>query len=89
MWSADIRTTVLRFAMKAVVEMIFPSDLRRLVKVAGMRWDFVLGTVLVVASAWGLVASPWLIGKAVNDLQQGSTDSLASGGRWGSRLPPC
>ena len=63
--------------MKAVVEMIFPSDLRRLVKVAGMRWDFVLGTVLVVASAWGLVASPWLIGKAVNDLQQGSTDSLA------------
>ena len=62
--------------MKAVVEMIFPSDLRRLVKVAGGRWDLIAGTSLVVASALGLVASPWLIGKAVNDLQQGSTDSL-------------
>jgi ATP-binding cassette, subfamily B, bacterial len=62
--------------MKAVVEMIFPSDLRRLVRVAGGRWDLIAGTLLVVASALGLVASPWLIGKAVNDLQQGSTDSL-------------
>jgi ATP-binding cassette subfamily B protein len=41
-----------------------------------MRWDFVLGSLLVLLSSWGLVASPWLIGKAVNDLQQGSTESL-------------
>ncbi len=62
--------------LKAAVDVVIPSDLRRIVRVAGMRWDFVLGTVLVVLSAFGLVASPWLIGKAVNDLQQGSTESL-------------
>jgi ABC-type multidrug transport system fused ATPase/permease subunit len=30
----------------------------------------------VFASSWGFVAAPWLIGKAVNDLQRGSTESL-------------
>ena len=62
--------------VKAAVDVVVPSDLRRIVKIVGLRWDFVLGTLLVLLSAFGLVASPWLIGKAVNDLQQGSTESL-------------
>lgn len=53
-----------------------PSDLRRLLRIAGARFDLVLGTLLMVLSAFGLVAAPWLIGKAVNDLQRGSTESL-------------
>ena len=44
--------------------------------IVGVRWDLVAGTLLVFASAWGFVAAPWLIGKAVNDLQRGSTESL-------------
>jgi ATP-binding cassette subfamily B protein len=54
----------------------FPPDLRRLVRIAGVHPDLILGVLLILLSAWGLVAAPWLIGKAVNDLQQGSTDSL-------------
>jgi ATP-binding cassette, subfamily B, bacterial len=54
----------------------FPPDLRRLVSVAGVHPDLILGGLLILVSAWGLVAAPWLIGKAVNDLQQGSTESL-------------
>ena len=53
-----------------------PPDLRRLLRTTGARWDLVLGTLLMALSALGLVASPWLIGKAVNDLQRGSTESL-------------
>jgi ATP-binding cassette, subfamily C, bacterial len=53
-----------------------PAGLRRLLRIAGARWDLVLGTLLMVLSAFGLVAVPWLIGKAVNDLQRGSTESL-------------
>jgi ATP-binding cassette, subfamily C, bacterial len=53
-----------------------PADLRRLLRIAGARWDLVLGTLLMVLSAFGLVAAPWLIGKAVNGLQRGSTESL-------------
>src|SRR5215216_5337954 len=62
--------------MKAAIDAVIPSDLRRLVRIEGVRPDLVLGALLVVVSAWGLVAAPWLIGKAVNDLQQGSTESL-------------
>jgi ATP-binding cassette, subfamily B, bacterial len=46
------------------------------VRLAGVHPDLILGILLVLVSAWGLVAAPWLIGKAVNDLQQGSTESL-------------
>jgi len=62
--------------MKRVIDAAVPPDLRRLVRIAGVHWDLLLGALLVVLSAWGLVAAPWLIGKAVNDLQQGSTESL-------------
>ena len=62
--------------MKAAIDAAIPSDLRRLVRIEGVRPDLVLGALLVVLSAWGLVAAPWLIGKAVNDLQRGSTESL-------------
>ena len=56
---------------------MLPADLRRVFGIVGVRWDLVVGTLLVFASAWGFVAAPWLIGKAVNDLQRGSTESLA------------
>jgi len=55
---------------------VLPADLRRVFGLVGVRWDLVAGTLLVFVSAWGFVASPWLIGKAVNELQRGSTDSL-------------
>jgi ATP-binding cassette, subfamily B, bacterial len=60
----------------AALDAIVPADLRRLLRSSGGRRDLVLGLVLMFLSAWGLVAAPWLIGKAVNDLQRGSTDSL-------------
>ena len=62
--------------MRAALDAIVPADLRRLLRASGGRRDLVLGLVLMFLSAWGLVAAPWLIGKAVNDLQRGSTDSL-------------
>jgi ATP-binding cassette, subfamily B, bacterial len=62
--------------MKSAIEGAIPAALRRLLRFSGLRWDLILGTVLVLLSAWGLVAAPWLIGKAVNDLQRGSTESL-------------
>ena len=62
--------------MTAALDAIVPADLRRLLRSSGGRRDLVLGLVLMFLSAWGLVAAPWLIGKAVNDLQRGSTDSL-------------
>jgi ABC-type multidrug transport system fused ATPase/permease subunit len=62
--------------MRAALDAAIPSDLRRLLRTAGAGWDLVLGTALIFLSALGLVASPWLIGKAVNDLQRGSTESL-------------
>lgn len=62
--------------MRAVLDAVLPPDLRRLLKVAGGRWELGAGAVLMFLSAWGLVASPWLIGKAVNDLHRGSTGSL-------------
>ena len=62
--------------MKALLDTAVPPDLRRLVRIAGVHWELVLGTVLVVLSAFGLIASPWLLGKAVNELQRGSTESL-------------
>jgi ATP-binding cassette, subfamily B, bacterial len=62
--------------MKIVLDTAIPLDLRRLVRIAGVHWGLVLGAVLVVVSAFGLIASPWLLGKAVNELQRGSTESL-------------
>jgi ABC-type multidrug transport system fused ATPase/permease subunit len=62
--------------VRTVLDTAIPPDLRRLVRIAGMHWDLVLGVLLVVLSAFGLIASPWLIGKAVNELQRGSTESL-------------
>ena len=64
--------------MKArkALNVVLPADLRRVFGIVGVRWDLVAGTLLVFASAWGFVAAPWLIGKAVNDLQRGSTESL-------------
>jgi ABC-type multidrug transport system fused ATPase/permease subunit len=62
--------------MTAALEAIVPANLRRLLRSSGGWRDLVLGLVLMFLSAWGLVAAPWLIGKAVNDLQRGSTDSL-------------
>lgn len=62
--------------MKTVLDTAIPPDLRRLVRIAGVHWELVLGTLLVVLSAFGLIASPWLLGKAVNELQRGSTESL-------------
>ena len=53
-----------------------PPDLRMLVRVAGVNSQLVVGAVLVVVSAFGLIASPWLVGKAVNELQRGSTETL-------------
>ena len=44
---------------------------------AGAGRDLALGTLLSVLSAWGIVAAPWLIGKAVNELKRTSTDHLA------------
>jgi ATP-binding cassette, subfamily B, bacterial len=62
--------------MKTVLDAAVPPDLRRLVRIAGVHWELVLGALLVVVSAFGLIASPWLLGKAVNELQRGSTESL-------------
>jgi ABC-type multidrug transport system fused ATPase/permease subunit len=62
--------------MKAAVDAAGPSDLLRLLRAAGAGWEVVVGALLMFLSAWGLVAAPWLIGKAVNDLQRGSVDSL-------------
>ena len=62
--------------MKAALDAAVPADLRRLLRASGGRRDLVLGLVLMFLSALGLVAAPWLIGKAVNDLRRGSTDSL-------------
>jgi ATP-binding cassette, subfamily B, bacterial len=61
---------------RKLLNLVLPADLRRVFGLVGVRWDLVAGTLLVFVSAWGLVASPWLIGKAVNELQRGSTDSL-------------
>ena len=44
---------------------------------AGAGRDFALGALLAVLSAWGIVAAPWLIGKAVNELKRTSTEHLA------------
>ena len=62
--------------MTIVLDTAIPPDLRRLVRIAGVHWGLVLGAVLVVASAFGLIASPWLVGKAVSEFQRGSTESL-------------
>jgi ATP-binding cassette subfamily B protein len=62
--------------MRAALDAIVPADLRRLLRSAGARWELWLGIVLMFLSAWGLVAAPWLIGKAVNDLRRGSVDNL-------------
>jgi ATP-binding cassette, subfamily B, bacterial len=62
--------------MKTLLDTAIPPDLRRLLRIAGVHWNLVLGTLLVVLSAFGLIASPWLLGKAVNELQRGSTESL-------------
>ena len=62
--------------MRRAVGIVLPADLRRVLGMVGVRRDLVAGTLLVFASAWGFVAAPWLIGKAVNELQRGSTDSL-------------
>jgi ATP-binding cassette subfamily B protein len=61
---------------RKLLNLVLPADLRRVFGLVGVRWDLVAGTLLVFVSAWGLIASPWLIGKAVNELQLGSTDSL-------------
>jgi ABC-type multidrug transport system fused ATPase/permease subunit len=61
--------------MRSALDAAIPSDLRRLLRTAGARLNLLLGVLLMVLSALGLVAAPWLIGKAVNDLQRGSTDS--------------
>jgi ATP-binding cassette subfamily B protein len=61
---------------RKLLNLVLPADLRRVFGLVGVRWDLVAGTLLVFVSAWGLIASPWLIGKAVNELQRGSTDSL-------------
>ena len=58
------------------LNVLLPADLRRVVGMVGVRRDLVAGTLLVFASAGGFVAAPWLIGKAVNELQRGSTESL-------------
>jgi ATP-binding cassette subfamily B protein len=62
--------------MKTVLDAAIPPDLRRLLRIAGLHWELALGTLVVVLSAFGLIASPWLLGKAVNELQRGSTESL-------------
>jgi ABC-type multidrug transport system fused ATPase/permease subunit len=62
--------------MKALLDAALPADLRSLLRMTGARWELAVGAVLMFLSAWGLVASPWLIGKAVNDLHRGSTGSL-------------
>ena len=61
---------------RKLLNLVLPADLRRVFGLVGVRWDLVAGTLLVFVSAWALIASPWLIGKAVNELQRGSTDSL-------------
>jgi ATP-binding cassette, subfamily B, bacterial len=63
--------------LKTALDTAISPDLRRLVRIAGVHWELVLGALLVVISAFGLIASPWLVGKAVNELQRGSTESLA------------
>lgn len=62
--------------MKAALDAVMPSDLRRLLRVAGGNWALAAGALLMFLSAFGLVAAPWLIGKAVNDLRRGSEESL-------------
>jgi ATP-binding cassette subfamily B protein len=66
------RASMVRRALDAAI----PPDLRMLVRVAGVHWELVVGALLVVVSAFGLIASPWLVGKAVNELQRGSTETL-------------
>ena len=62
--------------MMAALDAVMPSDLRRLLHVAGGNWALAAGALLMFLSAFGLVAAPWLIGKAVNDLRRGSEESL-------------
>jgi ATP-binding cassette subfamily B protein len=62
--------------MTSALDAVLPASLRRLLKTSGPSWELVGGAVLMFVSALGLVAAPWLIGKAVNDLSRGSTDSL-------------
>ena len=64
--------------MKArkALDAVFPADLRRLLRVAGVHWQLIAGALLMFLSAWGLVAAPWLIGKAVNDIRHDDTHGL-------------
>ena len=72
--------------MKArkALNVVLPADLRRVFGIVGVRWDLVVGALLRVPSAWGFVAAPWLIGKAVNELKRGRPrprPGRAGGGR--------
>jgi ABC-type multidrug transport system fused ATPase/permease subunit len=62
--------------MSSALDAVFPADLRRLSRVAGVRWQLIAGALLMFLSAWGLVAAPWLIGKAVNDIGRHDTHGL-------------
>lgn len=62
--------------MSSALDAVFPRDLRRLLRVAGVHWQLVAGALLMFLSAWGLVAAPWLIGKAVNDIRHDDTHGL-------------
>jgi ABC-type multidrug transport system fused ATPase/permease subunit len=63
-------------ALRRALDQILPADLRRLLRIATPRSQLLVGAVLMFVSAWGLVAAPWLIGKAVNDIRHGSTANL-------------
>ena len=62
--------------MTSALDAVFPADLRRLLRVAGVHWQLIAGALLMFLSAWGLVAAPWLIGKAVNDIRHDDTHGL-------------
>ena len=63
--------------LRRVLDALAPPDLRSVLRMAGAGRDFALGALLAVLSAWGIVAAPWLIGKAVNELKRTSTEHLA------------
>jgi ATP-binding cassette subfamily B protein len=66
-----------RAGLRRVLDALAPPDLRSVLRMAGAGRDFALGALLAVLSAWGIVAAPWLIGKAVNELKRTSTEHLA------------
>ena len=66
-----------RAGLRRVLDALAPPDLRSVLRMAGAGRDFALGALLAVLSAWGIVAAPWLIGKAVNELKRSSPSSAA------------